>query len=149
MSAGVKLSSVDGSFLYLETPETPMHVGSMAIFKLPDNYKGDFFEEFKAQIQSRLHLAPVLRWKLERTPLDIDNPSWVEDEQFDIDRHIFRASLAAIGGFQPVHEHQCAALGAVGQGELRQAHGAARADRHQGFGAVPGRHKETAFVILA
>lgn len=95
MSAGVKLSSVDGSFLYLETPETPMHVGSMAIFKLPDNYKGDFFEEFKAQIQSRLHLAPVLRWKLERTPLDIDNPSWVEDEQFDIDRHIFRASLAA------------------------------------------------------
>ncbi|MCB1534407.1 MAG: wax ester/triacylglycerol synthase family O-acyltransferase [Rhodoblastus sp.] len=95
MSAGVKLSSVDGSFLYLETPETPMHVGSMAIFKLPDNYKGDFFEEFKAQIQARLHLAPVLRWKLERTPLDIDNPSWVEDEQFDIDRHIFRASLAA------------------------------------------------------
>ena len=95
MSAGVKLSSVDGSFLYLETPETPMHVGSMAIFKLPDGYKGDFFEEFKAQIQSRLHLAPVLRWKLERTPLDIDNPSWVEDEQFDINRHIFRASLAA------------------------------------------------------
>ena len=95
MSAGVKLSSVDGSFLYLETPETPMHVGSMAIFKLPEGYKGDFFEEFKAQIQARLHLAPVLRWKLERTPLDIDNPSWVEDEQFDIDRHIFRASLAA------------------------------------------------------
>ena len=95
MSAGVKLSSVDGSFLYLETPETPMHVGSMAIFKLPEGYKGDFFEEFKAQIQARLHLAPVLRWKLERTPLDIDNPSWVEDDQFDIDRHIFRASLAA------------------------------------------------------
>ncbi|MCC2099928.1 MAG: wax ester/triacylglycerol synthase family O-acyltransferase, partial [Hyphomicrobiales bacterium] len=60
MSAGVKLSSVDGSFLYLETPETPMHVGSMAIFKLPEGYKGDFFEEFKAQIQARLHLAPVL-----------------------------------------------------------------------------------------
>ena len=44
MSAGIRLSSVDGSFLYLETPETPMHVGSMAIFKLPDTYWGDFFE---------------------------------------------------------------------------------------------------------
>lgn len=95
MSAGIQLSSVDGSFLYLETPETPMHVGSMAIFKLPPGYKGDFFEEFKAQIVSRLHLAPMLKWKLARTPLDIDNPSWVVDEQFDIDRHIFRGSLPA------------------------------------------------------
>ncbi len=95
MSAGIRLSSVDGSFLYLETPETPMHVGSMAIFKLPAGYKGDFFEDFKAQIVSRLHLAPMLKWKLTRTPLDLDNPSWVDDEQFDIDRHIFRASLPA------------------------------------------------------
>ncbi len=95
MSAGIRLSSVDGSFLYLETPETPMHVGSMAIFKLPPGYKGDFFEDFKAQILARLHLAPMLKWKLARAPLDIDNPSWVDDEQFDIDRHIFRASLPA------------------------------------------------------
>jgi len=28
-----KLSSLDASFLYLETPEMPMHVGSMAIFR--------------------------------------------------------------------------------------------------------------------
>ncbi|MDE2363751.1 MAG: wax ester/triacylglycerol synthase family O-acyltransferase [Hyphomicrobiales bacterium] len=95
MSEAIKLSSVDGSFLYLETPETPMHVGSMAIFKLPPGYKGDFFEDFKAQIVERLHLAPMLKWKLARTPLDIDNPSWVTDEQFDIDRHIFRGSLPA------------------------------------------------------
>ncbi len=45
-----KLSSVDASFLYLETPEMPMHVGSMAIFRLKDGYKGDFFEDFKAMI---------------------------------------------------------------------------------------------------
>ena len=95
MTSAVKLSSVDGSFLYLETPEMPMHVGSMAIFRLPEHYKGDFFEDFKAQIVSRLHLAPMLKWKLARTPLDIDNPSWVTDEQFDIDRHIFRGSLPA------------------------------------------------------
>ncbi len=93
--ASKKLSSMDASFLYLETPEMPMHVGSMAIFRLPDDYQGDFFEAFKAMIASRLHLAPILKSRLEKTPLDIDHPSWVEDDQFDIDRHIFRGSLPA------------------------------------------------------
>ncbi|WOH84008.1 wax ester/triacylglycerol synthase family O-acyltransferase [Bradyrhizobium sp. BEA-2-5] len=93
MSDGKKLSSLDASFLYLETPEMPMHVGSMAIFRLPDDYRGDFFEDFKAMIVSRLHMAPILKARLEKAPLDIDHPSWVEDDQFDIDRHIFRASL--------------------------------------------------------
>jgi diacylglycerol O-acyltransferase len=95
MGDGKKLSSLDASFLYLETPEMPMHVGSMAIFRLPEDYKGDFFEDFKAMIASRLHLAPILKARLEKAPLDIDHPSWVEDDQFDIDRHIFRASLPA------------------------------------------------------
>jgi len=93
--AGKKLSSMDASFLYLETPEMPMHVGSMAIFRLPEDYKGNFFEDFKAMIASRLHVAPILKSRLEKAPLDIDHPSWVEDDQFDIDRHIFRGSLPA------------------------------------------------------
>ena len=95
MSDARKLSAMDASFLYLETPEMPMHVGSMAIFRLPDGYKGDFFEDFKAMIASRMHIAPILKARLEKAPLDIDHPSWVEDDQFDIDRHIFRASLPA------------------------------------------------------
>jgi diacylglycerol O-acyltransferase / wax synthase len=95
MGDAKKLSSLDASFLYLETPEMPMHVGSMAIFRLPGDYKGDFFEEFKAMIASRLHIAPILKSRLEKAPLDIDHPSWVEDDQFDIDRHIFRGSLPA------------------------------------------------------
>lgn len=61
MADGKKLSSLDASFLYLETPEMPMHVGSMAIFRLPGDYKGDFFEDFKAMIVSRLHIAPILK----------------------------------------------------------------------------------------
>src|SRR6187431_2310031 len=95
MADARKLSSMDASFLYLETPEMPMHVGSMAIFRLPENYNGNFFEDFKAMIASRLHIAPILKARLAKTPLDIDHPSWVEDDQFDIDRHIFRASLPA------------------------------------------------------
>jgi hypothetical protein len=46
-------------------------------------------------IASRLHIAPILKARLRKAPLDIDHPSWVEDDQFDIDRHIFRGSLPA------------------------------------------------------
>ena len=60
MGDGKKLSSLDASFLYLETPEMPMHVGSMAIFRLPSDYKGDFFEEFKSMITSRLPPPPPI-----------------------------------------------------------------------------------------
>ena len=95
MSGAKKLSSLDASFLYYETPEMPMHVGSIAIFRLPEGYDGNFFEDFKAMIASRLHIAPILKSRLEKAPLDIDHPSWVEDDQFDIDRHIFRGSLPA------------------------------------------------------
>src|SRR6201995_63302 len=95
MSDAKKLSSMDASFLYMEPPDIPETDGGKAIFLLPDDYKDDVFEEFKAMLASRLHIAPILKARLEKAPLDIDHPSWVEDDQFDIDRHIFRASLPA------------------------------------------------------
>jgi len=90
-----KLSAMDAAFLYAETPEMPMHVGSLAYFTLPEGYAGDFYEAFKGVIASRMAQAPMLTWKLEPSPFDLDHPSWVVDEQFDIDRHIFRTSLPA------------------------------------------------------
>jgi diacylglycerol O-acyltransferase len=90
-----KLSVVDSAFLFAETAECPMHVGSLTIVKLPDGYDGDFYEDFKARIASRLYLAPSLRWKLAQTPFDIDRPSWVEDDQFDLNRHVLRGALPA------------------------------------------------------
>jgi diacylglycerol O-acyltransferase / wax synthase len=94
MGQAVRLSSLDASFLYIETPEMPMHVGSLSLFQLPDGYDGDFFEAFKAQIADRLDLAPMLLRKLAPTLLDLDHPSWVVDDQFDINRHVFRGSLS-------------------------------------------------------
>lgn len=90
-----KLSVVDASFLFAETAECPMHVGSLTIVRLPDDYSGDFYEDFKARIASRLHLAPSLRWKLAHTPFEIDRPSWIEDDQFDLNRHVLRGALPA------------------------------------------------------
>ena len=37
------LSSLDASFLHFETPETPMHVGSLMLLELPQGYQGDYY----------------------------------------------------------------------------------------------------------
>jgi hypothetical protein len=42
------LSVVDGTFLHLESPEMPMHVGSLALFEQPENDDGQWFEKLKA-----------------------------------------------------------------------------------------------------
>ena len=33
------ISGLDGSFLHLETPDTPMHVASLHLFDLPSGYQ--------------------------------------------------------------------------------------------------------------
>ena len=35
-----QLSGLDATFLYLETPAMPMHVGALHVFELPPGYKG-------------------------------------------------------------------------------------------------------------
>ena len=64
------LSSVDASFLHLETPETPMHVGSLMLFELPKGYKGDYYEDVKAMIAKRMHLCSIFHRKLAQMPFD-------------------------------------------------------------------------------
>lgn len=82
------LSGMDASFLHLETPEMPMHVGSLMVLDLPAGYAGDFYEDVKHHVSTRLHLASVFQRKLALMPFELANPVWVEDEDLDIDHHI-------------------------------------------------------------
>ena len=78
------LSGLDASFLYLETPETPMHVGGLNIVELPAGYEGDYVEDFRRHIASRIHLAPVFQRKLVNMPFELANPIWVADQDLDL-----------------------------------------------------------------
>ena len=91
------LSNLDASFLHLETPETPMHVGSLVLLNLPDGYKGDFYEDVKAMIAARLHLASVLTRKLAPMPFELAEPVWIEDEDIDLDYHVRSLTLRRPG----------------------------------------------------
>ncbi|HJQ61122.1 MAG TPA: wax ester/triacylglycerol synthase family O-acyltransferase [Vineibacter sp.] len=91
------LSSMDASFLHLETPETPMHVGSLMLFDLPEGYQGDYYEDVKAMLGRRLHLASVLNRKLAQMPFDLANPVWIEDDDIDLDYHVRSVTLRRPG----------------------------------------------------
>ncbi|HXZ16232.1 MAG TPA: wax ester/triacylglycerol synthase domain-containing protein, partial [Roseiarcus sp.] len=82
-----RLSALDALFLYLETPETPMHWGSVTIFK-PDPPSDDLFARFREHTAARLDLLPSYRRRLEPTPLGLNHPVWIVDDRLDLDYHI-------------------------------------------------------------
>ncbi len=92
------LSGVDGAFLHLETTQTPMHVGSLHLFELPDGVTpAAFLAEVRRQMRRRLRLAPVLTRKLAPMPLQFANPVWVEDDALDWRYHVQHLTLDAPG----------------------------------------------------
>ncbi|MBA3059257.1 MAG: wax ester/triacylglycerol synthase family O-acyltransferase [Gammaproteobacteria bacterium] len=82
------LSGLDASFLYLETPEMPMHVGSFCLYELPEGFKGSLHKALKAHIAQRLHLATIFNHKLGFMPLDLGHPMWVEVDDVDLEFHV-------------------------------------------------------------
>jgi WS/DGAT/MGAT family acyltransferase len=90
------LSGLDSAFLYLETPETPMHVGGLNLVELPAGYRGDFHADVKRHVASRLHLAAVFTRRLAATPLDLTSPVWIDGE-VDLDAHVRRVRLPKPG----------------------------------------------------
>jgi WS/DGAT/MGAT family acyltransferase len=82
------LSGLDAAFLYMETPETPMHVGGLNIFELPLDYEGEFLDRLREHIAQRMHLAPVFQRKLVNMPFELANPIWVADDDLDLEYHI-------------------------------------------------------------
>jgi diacylglycerol O-acyltransferase len=49
-----QLSGLDATFLYLETPEMPMHVGALHLYELPPGFKGRFVTALRKHIAARL-----------------------------------------------------------------------------------------------
>jgi diacylglycerol O-acyltransferase / wax synthase len=82
------LSGLDATFLYLETPETPMHVGSLNLYELPKGFKGSFHKAVQQHIAKRMHLAPIFSRRVAFMPFDLGHPIWVEADHVDLDFHV-------------------------------------------------------------
>ena len=87
--------------MYLETPHTPMHIGSVAIYD-PSTAPGGFvrFKDILNFIQARLQGARSFRQRLVRVPFDLDHPYWIEDPEFDIEFHVRHIALPKPGDWR-------------------------------------------------
>lgn len=93
-----RLTGLDASFLYLETPSQPMHVCSILELDTSTMPGGYTFDRLRDALELRLAAMPEFREKLADNPLNLDHPVWVDDKDFDVDRHLHRIALPQPGG---------------------------------------------------
>src|SRR3954447_252167 len=86
-----RLSPLDASFLGVESSTAHMHVGWASTFAPPEGRARPSFEELRDHIASRLDLAPPYRQRLASIPLRGSEPAWIDDPDFDADRHLLPA----------------------------------------------------------
>ncbi|MGH2681293.1 MAG: wax ester/triacylglycerol synthase family O-acyltransferase [Actinomycetota bacterium] len=93
-----RLSGLDASFLYLEKPGVHMHVAGLSIVGRRDDRTILTYDDVERVVEARLRLAPRLRRKLLAVPGNLSRPVWVDDDRFDLDFHLRRASVPSPGG---------------------------------------------------
>lgn len=87
-----RLSALDDSFLAVENASAHMHVGWAATFRPPEDGEAPRFEELRDHIASRLCRAPRYRQRIAPVPFGLNAPIWVDDQRFDVRRHVLASS---------------------------------------------------------
>jgi diacylglycerol O-acyltransferase len=97
-----RLSPLDVSFLYMETPTTAMHVGGVCVFEPPAG--GFDYDQLVGLISQRIGLVPRYRQKVKWVPGRLANPVWVDDSDFDVTYHVRRSALPKPGNREQLKE---------------------------------------------
>ncbi|GAB48480.1 WS/DGAT/MGAT family O-acyltransferase [Mobilicoccus pelagius] len=94
-----RLSPLDASFLYLEDPSTPMHVGSVMILEHPTRRRAQALDhdELVALVSDRIGENSRYRQRVRELPGRLSGPVWVDDVDFDISYHVRRSALPSPG----------------------------------------------------
>ncbi len=97
-----RLSALDVSFLYLEGRTTPMHVGGLSVFSIPE--QGFDYDTLADLISHRISLVPRYRQKVKAVPGHVASPVWVDDADFDLTYHVRRSALPRPGSDEQLRE---------------------------------------------
>jgi WS/DGAT/MGAT family acyltransferase len=87
------MSATDASFYYAEGENTPLHVGSVAIFDGPAPSYGDVVR----LLLGKLPNVPRYRQRVREVPLQLGRPMWVDDPHFNILYHVRHTALPGPG----------------------------------------------------
>jgi len=99
-----RLSGLDASFLYNETPALHMHTLKYAVLDVAGVEGGFSVERLREELAARLHLLPPFRRRLVEVPLGLHHPVWIEDPDFDLAAHVRRISVPSPGGRRQMDE---------------------------------------------
>ncbi|OBG24232.1 wax ester/triacylglycerol synthase family O-acyltransferase [Mycobacterium sp. 852002-51057_SCH5723018] len=93
-----RLSGLDAFFLYLESPTQPLNVCCVLELSPATAPVGYSFDRFRQALSVRVDAVPEFRLKLADNQLNFDHPVWVDDDRFDLARHLHRVALPSPGG---------------------------------------------------
>lgn len=102
-----RLTAADATFLRIETPHEPQHVGSVSIidgWPLRDQSGRIRFDDIREHVARRLHRVPRMRHRIMEVPYNQGRPVWVDDEAFDLDYHVRLTSLPRPGDGDQLNE---------------------------------------------
>ena len=99
-----RLSGLDAFFLYLETPTQPLNVCCVLELDTSTMPRGYTYGRFRAALAQHVSAMPEFRMKLADNQLNLDHPVWVDDENFQLRRHVRRVGVPAPGGRRELAE---------------------------------------------
>ncbi len=99
-----RLSGLDAFFLYLETPTQPLNVCCVLELDTATMPGGYTYGRFRTALAKRVSAMPEFGMKLADTQLNLDHPVWVDDEDFQLRRHLRRVGVPAPGGRRELAE---------------------------------------------
>ncbi|MCW2703568.1 MAG: putative Acyltransferase [Blastococcus sp.] len=88
-----RMSALDSGFFFAESENTPMHVGSVAVFEGPAPTYGDVVR----LLLSKLPLVPRYRQRVREVPMQLGRPVWVDDPHFQILYHVRHTAVPGPG----------------------------------------------------
>lgn len=92
------ISPPDAAFLLSESRATPMHVGGLQVFELPDGAPpGWLREQFTSMIAHDHDVAPLFRKRPFRSWRSGGQWAWRDDDQLDIEYHVRHSALPEPG----------------------------------------------------
>ena len=96
-----QLSPQDAMFAYMEAAKSPSQLAWLNIYD-PSTAPGGKvrFKDILRHVESRLHTVPFFRQKLKFVPGSLGEPFWVDDPDFDLERHIRHVALPAPGDWR-------------------------------------------------
>ena len=99
------MTGLDAKFLYSETPTTHMHTIKVVVSDVSVLEKGFSFETLTEVLGQLLVRLPPFRRRVVPVPWGLGHPVWVEDPEFQLNRHLSRCRLGTPGS-----DHQLAGV---------------------------------------